>query len=174
MTDWTNSDGLRVKMGRSEGIVGTALGWASELSVMADGEHLVKITLKDMTALGTAFALVSDTVTIPNGAFITRVVVINETIATGTNAVLNVGLYDQDRTTVYDADGLVAALPMASADALGETVTLVVGSTYAGSAIGTVLTNTSLISADYDTAAYTAGKLEIRVYYLIPSPTPST
>jgi hypothetical protein len=141
---------------------------------MADGEHCVQLTLKDMTALGTAFAIASDTVTIPNGARIDRVVVINETLATGTGAVLNVGLYDQDRTSVYDADGLVAALPLASADAAGETVTLTVGASYAGSAIGTTLTNTCLISADYDTAAYTAGKLIVRVYFYIPSPTPST
>lgn len=169
MGTWTNNDGLFIKFGADEGRNYTSYGFAAEHSVMADGEHQVEITLNPLTALGTGSNIVSDTVTIPNGARITRVVVVTETAATsGGAAALNVGLIDQDRSTALDADGLVAALALTAIDAAGETTSLTVGATSAGALIGTTLSNTGLIVADYDTAAYTAGKVKVRVYYYIP------
>lgn len=168
MGTWLNNDGLFIKFGSDEGKVGTAYGFAGEYNVLNDGMHAVEVTLTPMTALTTTGTIVSDSVTIPNGARIHEVIVIAETACTGATATLDVGLIDQDRSTAFDDDGLVAALAVASIDAAGETNVLRVGSTSAGALIGTTLTNTGLIVASYNTAAFTAGKVKVVVHYYIP------
>lgn len=168
---WTNSDGLFIKFGATEGTVGgiTGIGWAAEYSRLADGRHMVEVVLNPMTAIPSSAAsgagIVSDTVTIPSGARMDEIQVFCDTVATGTGATLNLGLVDQDRSTEIDYDGFLAALALTSIDAAGERTTVTAGSTSAGALLGTTLTNTGLISVDYDTAAYTAGKIRIYILY---------
>lgn len=160
---WMNPDGLHLKTGTEEATLSTAGEYRN------DGPyHVAEVTIHDMTDLGTAAAIQDDVTFIPKGARIDRVDVVTETLATGTNAVLNVGLIRRDRSTAIDADGLVAALPVASMATAGETTSLVADATYAGTSIGLTLANNGYITADYDTAAFTAGKVIIRVYYRFP------
>lgn len=163
MGTWHNGDGLYIKYGQDE-ITVTDTG---EFNT-SGRDHEIESVIT-LTGLGTAAAIQNDTVVVPSGARISRVIVENEVAATsGGSAVLNVGLIDQDRATELDYDGLVAALALASFNTVGEQVELVVGSTGAGALIGTTLTNAGLITADYDTAAFTAGKVRIRIFYYIP------
>jgi hypothetical protein len=166
---WTNSDGLLIKFGREEGTVGglAGNGYASEYSVMQNGQHVVEVVLNDLTALGSSAEIISDTVTIPSGARIDEIVVICDTVATssGSNATLNFGLIDQDRTTEHDYNGFIAALALTAYNAAGETTVITAGSTGAGALIGTTLSNAGLITADYDTEAFTAGKLRLLIKY---------
>jgi hypothetical protein len=169
MPTWTNADGLFVKFGPSEGTVGTTYGFAGEYSSLNDGMHVVKVTINPMTALTTTGTIVSDSVVIPNGARIEEVTTIAETAATsGGAATLDIGLIDQDRTTAFDDDGLIAAAAITSHDAAGETVVYRAGVAGAGALVGTTLTNTGLIVVSYNTAAYTAGKLIVLIKYYIP------
>lgn len=159
---WLNSDGLYIKYGRKQ----DTKARAGEYEY--DGDlHLIE-ALFNAVDLGSSSTIIDDTVTVPNGARIYEVHVIAETACTGSGAVLNVGLIDQDRSTALDADGLVAGQILTTLDAAGETTKNVVGSTYAGALIGTTLTNTGLICADYDTAAFTAGKIAVKIFYYFP------
>lgn len=169
MSEWVNSDGLRVRLGNTEAEV-TRGGELPPANEMRKWEF--NITL---ATLGSASALVADTTGIlfPAGLFVNKVTIINETLATGTNAVMNLGLVRQDTTTTYDVDAFTAAIPLASMDAVGETVELVLGSTYAGSAIGTVLTYTGYLVADYDTAAFTAGEIRVIIEGYVKRPAAS-
>lgn len=183
-TYWHNSDQLLVKFGRQEGTVGgiTGIGFCSEYEVPGEsGRRCTEVVLNTMTAIPSSAAsgagIVSDTVTIPNGARIEAVEVIAFTAvdSAADNTVINLGLVDQDRSTEIDYNGLLAAIPQASMDPAGEThyydsVADAYGGTYYGGAlIGTTLTNTGYLSVDYDTAVPTAGIVKIRVYWFKPA-----
>jgi hypothetical protein len=163
MGTWTNNDGLYIRFGTDEAV--HAKGGDFRPS---GGKHITEVEIT-ATSLGTAAAILDNTVTIPAGARIEKVEVVAETACTsGGAAVLNVGLIDQDRTTAIDADGLVAALALASINVVGELNTLSVGVTGAGALVGTTLTNAGLLTADYDTAAFTAGVVVVRVHWYKP------
>ena len=162
MGTWLNSDGLYIRLGRDEGVSTTA----GTYPTMVAGQHVTELRIPAMTALGTSPAIMANSTIIPAGATIARVEVVAETACTsGGSAALNVGLIRLDRSTELDYDGLVAALALTALDANGETTSLVEGSTSHGALIGTKLANAGLLTADYDTAAYTAGEVVVRVYW---------
>lgn len=168
MGTWVNNDGLFIKFGADEARSGTAVGWAGEYMDATDGSHVVEVVLTPMTALVAASTIVSDTVTIPFGAKIESIWLFCDIPATGVGATLNVGLIDQDRTTAFDSNGFLEAIPLTSMDAVGETTIYTAGVTGAGTLVGATLQNTGLIVADFDTAAFTAGRVRIRIKYHRP------
>jgi hypothetical protein len=162
---WINSDGLRVPFGREFGTVGAG----GQYATASDGnKHVVELTI-DLADLGTAAAIVDEYVVLPIGAFIQKVEVETLVAVTGTNAALNLGtVRTTDRTTEVDADGLgkAAALTQTAMATKGTILTYVTGTANAGAQIGTELaTYPQLITADYDTAAFTAGRVAVRVYW---------
>jgi len=159
---WLNNDGLYIKYGRKM----DTQARAGEYEL--DGPNHVTEVVLNLAQLTAAAQIIDDTVSIPANARIARVEVVTDTVAAGVGAVLNVGIIDQDRSTVIDADGFVAALPTASMDAAGETTVLYVGTSYAGSSIGVTNNNAGLITADYDTAAFTQGKVVVRIFWYVP------
>jgi hypothetical protein len=162
---WTNSDGLRIKIG------------ASEANITQGGEynhtgeyHVVEVRF-GATSLGTGSALLEPGIIIPKGARIDEVEVIAETAVTsGGAAALNVGLVRLDNTTTLGAAGLVSALALAALSSAGEKTVLRPESTSAGTLIGTTLANAGKFVADYDTAVYTAGVILVRVRFYVPIP----
>lgn len=169
MPIWTNSDGLVVKLGVIEGQSGRS-GLYSDL---LGGQHIFEFALNlvDVTS-ATAGATVIDYHTkIPNGALIEKVEVETTTAVTGTNATLNIGLVrSSDMTTEIDFDGLgtAAALTQTAMAAKGTTLTFIKGTSNAGALLGTSLTANGILVADYDTAAFTAGRISVRIYYSVP------
>lgn len=160
MTEWVNSDGLRVRFGVDEANV-TRGGNLPARDGRAEWTFNIKLT--DATT-GSALIPRTTGILIPKGYFIDEVEVLTETAATsGGSAVLNVGLLREDTTTVYDADGFLAAIALASHDAAGETVIYRVGTTGVGAFVGTALANAGWLCMDYDTAAYTAGELKVTI-----------
>lgn len=168
MAVWTNNDGLRVKLGTTEAEV-TRGGWLN-----TNGDQVCEFVI-DLANLGSASAKLEDTddVIFPSGFMTTQVEVINETAATGSNATLNLGLLRQDYSTADDADGFLAAAPRTDWDAVGETLVYRVGTTGAGAYLGVPLTNAGVLCADYDTAAFTAGRIRVRIYGYVKRPSPS-
>lgn len=162
---WYNNDGLRIKLGVDEAKVTRG----GEYSTMGEfREYEVRFGL---TALATTEAIQAYGVLVPAGFFIEEVEVVASVAATsGGSATLDVGLIRQNTTTTYDDDGLVAALALTAIDAAGEKTVLRVGSTGAGAFIGTTLANTGLITASYNTAAFTAGEVTVRVKGYVPWP----
>lgn len=162
--NWTNSDGLYLEFGTSK----PAVDVAGEYKTYGDFRE-VNIRIDDLTTLTAGAAIISQNFRFPKGCRIARVDVIADVAATGSGAVLNLGLIQEDRSTAMTgttpAQAFIAALPVTSFDAVGETTSLTVGSTYAGSFIGTSTTEVGYLTADYDTAAFTAGALNIRIFY---------
>jgi hypothetical protein len=166
--EWVNADGLMVLFGTDR--VRASRG--GEFSSLIEGKHCVEATI-DLTTLPTVASgnvqIVADNVWLPNGAMIEQVDVIATKIAvSGGAATLTIGTVDQDRTTVGAAAGIVSALAKTAIDALGEYNKLVLGSTSAGTLVGTVLNNTVLLTAAAGTADFTAGKVRVRVWYSTP------
>lgn len=159
---YTNADGLYLQWG-TEKTVPNVAGEYKTYGRLRD----IEIKL-DLTTVGTNPTIISDTTFFPKGARIEEVEIFTQTAATGATAVLNLGLIRADRTTAYDADGFIAALALTAIDTAGEKTVLRVGSTGAGAFIGTTLANVGLLVADWDTAAFTAGVLIIRIRYYVP------
>lgn len=158
---WSNSDGLYIKFGTEEGTAGRA----GEYSTLGP-QRFVELFIPDMTKLGLTAAIQEDNVVLPKGARIEKIEIITQTAVTsGGAAVLNIGLIRTDRSTELDYDGLVAAAALATFNAAGETVTFTNGTTAAGALVGTTLANNGYLTADYDTAAFTAGAIRVRVYF---------
>lgn len=165
-TNWFNSDGLLVKFGTNE----AAAGVAGEYGFLTDGNvHVLEVRLLTLETIpDSTQTILDENAWLPDNARIEWIDVINTEAATGTNATLDLGLIRFDRTTELDYDGLLANAPLTDWDTLGETKHYMVGVTGAGALVGTVLTNPGYLVATYDTAAFTAGSLWIRIGYSFP------
>lgn len=156
MSIWVNNDGLLVKTGPDEATVAKA----GVFEDMDGNNHIVEAVLSygDFEAFGTD-TILSDTLIIPDGARIISANVYVETAFTsGGSATLVVGLKRKDRSTAYDADGLVGSTAVASLTA-GATIT------GAGALVNTTLAYDGLLTATVGTADFTAGKAKIIVKY---------
>jgi len=166
MAEWINSDGLRVRFGVEEGFV-TRGGELTEA-----GHQLTWELTLSLTDFLTGSALVPRTtgIVFPAGVFIDEVSVENEVAAVGTNATLNLGLVRTDTTTVYDVDAFLSAAPRTDWDVAGETKVYSPGITGVGSSVGTVLPYPGVLVGDWDTAAFTAGKIRVIIKGHVPLP----
>jgi hypothetical protein len=164
--NWFNNDGLLVRFGDKEGAVGTS----GEYGITDGNKHIIEVRIPALTAITDATQTILDqNVFMPKNARIEYVDVLNTTVATsGGSAVLDFGLIRYDQTTELDYDGLLADAPLADYNLLGETKRYQIGVTGAGALMGTVLTQPGYFVATYDTAAFTAGALTIRVAFSFP------
>lgn len=170
MASWTNDDGLKVKLGVTEATptkTGSYGGVAAPYNcVEAD------LDLADLAATATSL---DDTVKFPTGAVIEKVELVVLEIADGASATLDIGLMQLDGTE-ENYDGLVdGATEAALDDTEGATYEYYAGSSsVAGGAAGTVIgdfngvSEPCTLSAMYVTAAFTAGRVKIRVFYTNP------
>lgn len=167
MAKWTNADGLEVWLGTTEAEV--TLG--GELP--SEGDYRKWEFELTLTALADASALVPRTrsMLIPKGTFISKVTVQNLVAATGSGATLNLGLIRQNKSTTYDVDGLLVAAPRTDWDTAGETKEYTVGVTGVGALVGTTLANSGYLVADYETAAFDAGKIRVIIEGFVVRPT---
>ncbi len=166
---WMNSDGLMQWFGISE----ATKGQGGEFAGVANNLHCTEfrdVALATVAASTSPYIL-DDNVLIPSGARIVKVVVIVTTETTGVNANLDLGLVDQDRATEIDFNGLLAAADIfnAGTDIDGIYEFLPIGqsaaTTEGGALLGTATSNTGYVTANYDTAAFTAGVVTIQIYW---------
>jgi|CXWL01.1.fsa_nt_gi hypothetical protein len=167
---WLNVDGLLVKFAQEEGAKAKG-GTYSTLGALQCTE--IKVDLTDLTSTAAIVgATGSAGVLLPGGIRIEEIEVVAETAATsGGAATLDIGLIDTDHTTLIDDDGFVVALALTAIDAAGEKNVLRVGSTGAGALVGTTTSSPGYLVASFNAAAYTAGKVVIRIYYYNPQTT---
>ena len=161
---WYNNDGLLVKIGTEEATAGKAGSYEW------DGpQSMVELVINPLTGLTASAVIQSDVVALPAGAVIQEVHVIADVAATsGGAATLNVGLIKSDRSTNVSDTAVVNAMAITAIDAAGETNKLLVGSTGAGTSMGaSVGTLPVLLTAKYGTAAFTAGKVTVRIFYVL-------
>lgn len=160
---WLNSDGLYIRFAAEEG---TSSVKGGEVNV----NDLVRQTdiILDLTKITSTDTVQHYTLNIPKTARIDRIDYVVETAATsGGAATLDVGFAKEDRTTELDFNGIIAALPVASMTA-NKVLTLYPGTAPAGALVGTVLSDSGWFTARYNTAAFTAGVLRVRIYWYIP------
>lgn len=157
---WTNDDGLYVRFGTEKPEV--ARGGESS----TDGMHRTLTIDLDWDKLGTTgTAKVLDGMIIPDGAVLKEATInVSTAFTSGGSATLQIGLIDTDRSTVYDSDGVDAAIAVASLTAGTEI-------NCNGSAIGKLISNSGtdvMLTTLVGTAAFTAGKGKLEVVYYIP------
>lgn len=174
MSLWTNSDGLRVRLGTTEAEV-TRGGF-----INSDANTTYEFVI-DLVNLGSASAELEDVqdFVIPAGFVFYEVRIVTETAVTGTNATLNIGLNKQDRSTAYDATAFLAAAPRTDWATVGTSFTYKVGVTGIGTKVGVAIVDSAdahaglTLCADYDTAAFTAGRIRVQLIGEFKRPTPS-
>lgn len=167
--EWINSDGLLVNFGTDR----ARASRGGQYSRLADGQEVVSVII-NLAGLPTAASgneqIVADNVFIPNGAFITKVIVtvLKEPTTSGSPN-LDLGLCDQDRATEIDFNGFLAATDTwETGTDLGKVEEYKVGTTEVGALVGTKITNTGLITASPDTADWTAGVVKCDIFYYMP------
>ena len=179
MGAYLNSDGLFVRLGTSESVV--AKGGSDPIK---NGNYEVEIDLA-VADFGSATHTIPNSadvfgIVIPKGARIEEIETFVQTaftVSAGTVAAATVVLglkKASDRSTELDHDGFLTtsatgtALGLATA---GTKTTVKVGSTGAGSLIGTTLSENGVITVANTTIAtnvISAGALKVRVRYFYP------
>lgn len=163
----TNEDGLRIWGPASA----QTLTRGGEL-VSADGKHCseVYIPLASVAAYDSGNqTIVSENVAIPAGAFIEKVEIFVTKETAGSNANLDIGLVRTDRSTELDFNGLITAGDDFNGGTdLGASYSYVKGTTDAGALVGTKLAYTGILTANAETANFSAGVIRVRVYWSIP------
>jgi len=178
-TVYVNKDGLSTFLGVGESYSGNAGEYQT-----TGATRMIEVDIPDLTKLPvlstTASQILDDTTYLPGalstatinqtGAFIEKIDVICKVTATGSSSTLNIGIMAIDRATAISGgdNGLIAAMPITSYLTAGDVNTVQLGSagsTYAGSLMGTTLTQDALIVGSYSTAVFTAGAVAIRIYY---------
>lgn len=170
-TNWSNNDGLYIKMGSNEATVVNAGEYRHDGPLRCVE---VEIPLISLTTSTNYFP--SDTVSIPNGARIAHCTLYVETVATsGGSPTLDIGLVDQDRSSAIDDDGFIAAVALTALDTAGTNLLFTpasdstpAGASGCGALVGTTISNTGLIVASSNSTTYTAGRVVFRIYYYKP------
>lgn len=155
---WYNNDGLYLKYGTSKST-------ASVGGEYVNTGQLREIELKiDLTTLTETETVIDDGIFFPKMR-IAEVKVITHTAA-ATGVAIDLGLIATDRTTEIDYDGLLAAFPIASMNAAGETNIFTDNTTYDGALVGTTTTSVGYITCSRTTAtAFTAGVIYVTIKY---------
>jgi hypothetical protein len=169
---WTNSDGLRVKLGTTEAEVIRG----GELNTAGSDRQIEFVV--DLSSLAASSTLLNDTdnIIFPTGWVTTEVVLFNETAAdsAGDTATLTLGLKKAtDYSTALDADGFTAAVAQSTVDVAGETNVIRIGSSGVGSSLGVALSEPGVLAGNYGTEAFTAGRLRVTVKGYIKRPSPT-
>lgn len=171
-SSYTNADGLRVNLGIDEGTV-TKAGEYTTTGGKRRTEVVLNLASLPVFNATDAVCIIAENVVIPAGAFIESIEVFTLKETAGSNANLDLGLVDQDRTTEIDFNGFLAAADIFNGGTdLGSLTSFAKTdgtlTTEAGALVGTRITNTGLICANNETASFTAGVLKITIVWHVP------
>ena len=155
-----NSDGLFVKIGTTKATA-TKAGEYRTVGALRE----IEVTLSDLTTLTNTAAIIADVTFFPKMR-IEEVEVVNTTAATsGGSATLDLGLIQTDRSTEIDFEAFLNGAALADYNAVGEKIIYRIGTSGVGQLVGTTTTNVGYITANFNTAAFTAGALKIIIRY---------
>jgi hypothetical protein len=168
---WTNSDGLVVGFG-------THTEDNNVPAVTSDlGPERAIVVEYDLASLPDTFAAANRSpqeVIIPRGSVFTRGYIETLVAVTGTNATLELGTWGTGDAT-DDPNGLMTAAATQATMANVGDVQLMEGALIAdaadsGLAVAGATSNSDVVLApSYETAAFTAGRIKVVVYYIAPS-----
>lgn len=156
---WTNADGLRVGFGTR----GVETTYSSKAKTFGP-EQVVVMRIKGVDLADSDVAAQLDYApAIPAGAFVKSAYLQVDTAFAGATATLDIGLYKLSDNTAYDADGIDAAIAVATLAANAEVAC-------DGAEIGKELTEACRLGASYNTAAFTDGVATLIVTFVPPLP----
>ena len=156
-SNWTNKDGLVVGFG-TRSVEST---FSAKPSVKSYVQEIVcRVKGADLADAVVTEQLVHAPV-IPAGAHIQSATLYVKTAFAGTNAVMDIGLYNLAGTAVNDA-GIDAAIAVTAIDADDDEVAC------DGALVGTVVDVACKVGVTYDTAAFTAGDATLVLKYQVP------
>lgn len=175
---WTNSDGLYLQFGTSKA---TAEVGGDYLAYGANRVAEVTVNIGSLSSgVATTITPVSNTLFFPQGQnlFIEKVEVVTEVATSATSGAINVGLVQDDRSTVPTggASAFVAAATSTAFTTAGTIVTYTAGTASSGGFIGNYNsawnTNTSgtnsvggYVTAYLSGTSSATGQLKVRIYY---------
>lgn len=155
---WTNKDGLYVGFGTRQVEVNTGTFTSSGGPEQEFAMKIYGPRLNDAVAA----ADLENAAVIPQGALIQSATLFVTTAFAGSNAVLDIGVYNASTNAVVDDDGIDAAIAVGSLGA-GAVVAC------DGAVIGALAASPGYkVAASYDTAAFTAGEATLVIKYLVP------
>lgn len=162
MATWLNNDGLELKFGTER----------AKPNIVGEYRHdgptrVIEINFDytDLPAVADNSVIISDNISLPIGAIVEKVEIFCsvDMDSSGDAMTLNVGWIDTDRTNNAVVDAFVVAATQAELNTGGTNV-----SGWVGTAVGgNKLTSPKLLTWEVDSAAATAGKGVIRLYYSI-------
>ena len=176
---WNNSDGLRIGFGRHTEDNGVAnvtgrYGAKRTMQLMVD--------LVDVTTAATEANTPIQHAQIKRGSIITNAYIQTVVAATsGGSATLDIGLWGRGTLATPvtdDANGLHSGVTIAQMTTVGEIVGLTgakvheedaAGTPRVGTAVGATSLSDCVISLEWNTAVFTAGRVLITVEYIEPS-----
>lgn len=170
MASWTNSDGLTLYYGVTEGQGAVGGEYKDHPSGL-----LVTDILLDLKLLTTSANSFLSRDLVPNNMILEQVDLFTEVAATGSSGTLDIGFYDLTAAATISDTGAVAVATLASIAAVGTLTHIVIGSSfvgtlvglpiYAGSATGAPFTAHQVaINAKIGSGTFTAGRIRVRLY----------
>ena len=169
MTVWTNDDDLKVNFGTREGTPTKA----GQRGGVNHPYHIFEADI-DLTDVGASAAALDNTVKIPQNAVLVKAEIQVLVEPTGTSAALDIGLMDLDGSE-RDYDGIIDGVTEAGLDdTVGATyvfepdVAPDTGAVGALMGVFAAVSEPCYVSAMYTGAAFTAGRIVVRVYYTMP------
>ncbi len=159
--NWNNNDGLYLKYGTSKATPATAGDFLAYGS-----NRVIEFKITDMSTLTTSSVIQEDNVFVPTNCIIEFIEVIADTACTSSGSgTFSVGLYKDDRTTAISETALLSAVAFSTLDGQGEKTTYTLGTSGAGTKVGTTIgSDRGYISAKVS-AAYQTGAVTIRIHY---------
>jgi hypothetical protein len=178
MGTWQNPDGLWIRLGQDEAEIALGGQYGDQTDLATIEFDLAWNDFNNTTA---AVPRSSDSfgIAIPNGARIEEVETVVRTaftVSAGTVAAgtLQMGLLQNDRSTVISNNNLLTSSATGTQLGLGTVGTKVVtrvGSTGAGAALGTTLSQQGIVcvaNTTHGTNSYNAGLLRVRIRFFFP------
>lgn len=121
----------------------------------------------DLSTLVVGNTIINDAISFPKNVFVESVVIDADVItASSGSGTFDVGLIDNDRSTVKAQQGFIAAeVPATFGTTAGKSVTYTTGTSKAGTLIGTTNANIGYLMIGIGTAVFQTGTLHIRINY---------
>lgn len=162
MPKWVNDDGLTVlfENDANDAKAGSPLTHGVEKELHIEIEDGVNVPL---VAAGSVAVSDQPDAFIPSGAIITDVRVFTSTAFAGATATIDLGLEEQDGTSI-DAVGVCQNV-LATDLAVGE---FDITGGELGDSVGAILTKDAFVNINVKVAEVTAGKATFVIYYMIP------
>lgn len=165
---YMDQSGLYVKTGLEQTVPLTG-GSYRTYGELREVEIVLDLTKAPLLSAGPL--IVNDEIFFPTSVIVQEVEIYTNTAATGSTATLDIGLMNVDRSTEIDFNGFIAALAQSSTNlsTAGNKTVYTKGSTGAGALIGgSAIATSGYICMNYNTAAFTAGNIRVRIRYFRP------